>query len=89
MLLVSLPLHARDWYVANDGDNVAGDGTREKPYRTVTRVLDTSLGETRDGDVILLRGGTYHECDVRLRKRLTLRSMPGESAHIHCDLKVK
>ena len=89
LLLVSLPLHARDWYVANDGDNVSGDGTREKPYRTVSRVLDTSLGETRDGDTILLRAGTYHECDVRLRKRLTLRSMPGESAHIHCDLKVK
>ena len=88
-MLFSLSAEARDWYVAPDGDNALGDGSAAKPFRTATHVLDTSLDMTTAGDTIILRQGIYHECDVRLRKRLTLRSETGEHAHIHCDMTVK
>ncbi len=89
VVLFSAPVAARDWYVAPDGDNALGDGSRTQPFRTVTHVLDTSIDLTREGDTIILRNGVYHECDVRLRKRLTLRSETGERAHIQCSMKVK
>lgn len=88
-MLVALPATARDWYAAPGGDNALGDGSRAQPFRTVSHILDTSLDMTAPGDTIILRKGVYHECDVRLRKRLTLRAETGESAHIQCNMKVK
>ena len=89
LLLIAFPVAAREWFVATDGDNTLGDGSKARPFRTVGRVLDTSIGVIQAGDTVSLRAGTYHECDVRLRKRMTLRSIPGEHAHIQCDLTVK
>lgn len=88
VIVVSNPIFAREWFVAPDGDDGKGTGSLEKPFRTVLRVVDTSIGVVEPGDVISLRAGTYNECDVRLRIPLTLRSHAGEHAHIHCDMKV-
>ncbi len=44
-------------FVANDGDDTKGDGSKEKPYETINRALvDVS---NRGGAVIWLRGGHY------------------------------
>lgn len=82
---LAAPLAAKEWIVATDGDDAKGDGSSARPFRSVGRVLDTSIGVVSDGDTVTLRTGTYSECDVRLRKQLTLRGQPGERAHIHCD----
>lgn len=72
------PAMAREWFVSPEGDNALGDGSRAQPFRTVGHVLDTSIDLTKAGDTIILRKGVYHECDVRLRKRLSLRAETGE-----------
>ncbi|MGA9422938.1 MAG: right-handed parallel beta-helix repeat-containing protein [Rhodanobacteraceae bacterium] len=89
LLLLPASVLARDWIISTAGDDAKGDGTLAKPYRTVMRVLNTSNGTAKAGDTVMLRGpegnNTYNECLVRLRVPLTLRSYPGEHAHIHCD----
>ncbi len=87
LALVSLPAAAKEWFVAPNGSDNAS-GTLAAPFKTVRHVLDTSLDMTSAGDVITLRAGTYNECDVRLRKPLTLRSYASERAHIHCNITV-
>ncbi|WP_440224146.1 right-handed parallel beta-helix repeat-containing protein [Dokdonella sp. MW10] len=81
---------AREWFVSTGGDDATGKGSLKQPFRTIKRVLSTSNGVARAGDTITVRGpagnATYNECDVRLRVPLTLRSHPGERAHIHCDI---
>ena len=89
VVLVAFPAMAREWFVSPEGDNALGDGSRAQPFRTVGHVLDTSIDLTKAGDTIILRKGVYHECDLRLRKRLSLRAETGESAHIQCDMQVK
>lgn len=90
-LLLALPgaACASEWIVSTSGDDANGKGTFAKPFRTVMRVVNTSNGVAQAGDTVTLRGpagnNTYDECDVRLRVPLTLRSYPGERAHIHCD----
>jgi hypothetical protein len=83
------PAAARTWHVSGAGDDARGDGSAERPFRSIMRVLDTSRALAADGDVIELDGrpgrNRYDECDVRLRNRLTLRSGPEGRAHIHCD----
>jgi hypothetical protein len=88
LLLIAQPASAAEWFVALDGDDDHGDGSIEKPYRSVGRVLSTSIGVVKPGDTVTLRGsgeGRYEECQLRLRMPLTLRSAPGERAHVHCD----
>ncbi len=88
LLLAASPLPAAEWFVALDGNDDSGDGSRERPYRTVGRVLSTSNGVVSPGDTVTLRGsgeGRYEECQLRLRMPLTLRAAPGERAHVHCD----
>jgi hypothetical protein len=89
LLLASCSVSAREWFVSPSGDDERGNGSIGKPYRSVSRVLDTSIGVVSAGDVISLREGRYEECDVRLRMPLTLRAHEKERAHIHCDMRVK
>ncbi len=82
----SMPAVAAEWFVSPTGNDSTGTGSIDRPFRSVRRVLDTSNGVTNTGDTVTLRAGTYNECDVRLRKPLTLRSYQGERARIHCDI---
>lgn len=86
LTLVSTTAMAREWFVSPAGYDDKGNGTLSAPFRTVGHLLDTSVGGARAGDSITLRGGLYRECDVRLRVPLTVRSYPGENAHIQCDM---
>ncbi|MBJ6982866.1 MULTISPECIES: right-handed parallel beta-helix repeat-containing protein [unclassified Luteimonas] len=84
---MAAPANAAEWFVSPTGNDSSGNGSIGSPFRTVKRVLSTTNGVVSAGDTVTLRGGaTYNECDVRLRKPLTLRSYPGERAHIHCDV---
>ena len=79
---------ARELFVSTDGSDDRGNGSADKPYRTIAHAVDASDA----GDTVTVRGPAsnrvYNECDVRLRHRLVLRAYPGEQPHIHCDLKV-
>ncbi|MCB1578690.1 MAG: hypothetical protein KDI81_15530, partial [Xanthomonadales bacterium] len=86
LVAVSTPALATEWFVSPSGNDNTGNGSLSAPFRTVRHVLNTSLNMTNPGDTITLRAGTYNECDVRLRKRLTLRSYGSERAHIHCAI---
>ena len=66
-------------FVSPSGDNQSGDGTIEKPYKTIQHVLDNIA---QSGDTIILRKGTYNE-EVRIRNpRITIRSKSDEWAKI-------
>ena len=82
-----LPAGAREWFVSPEGSD-RNDGSRERPFRTVGHVLSPGNYLVNAGDTVTLRAPagkhTYNECDVRLRVKLVLRSLPGERAHIHC-----
>src|SRR5690606_13800119 len=86
LALASAPAMATEWFVAPTGNDTSGTGTLAAPFRTVRHVLNPSTNIVRDGDTVTLRAGTYNECDVRLRKPLTLRSYGTERARIHCAI---
>ena len=81
---------AAEWFVSHGGSDSSGTGTIAQPFRTISHVLAPGNGIVEAGDTVTLRGppgnNTYNECEVRLRLPLTLRSHPGEMAHIHCDI---
>lgn len=83
---------AAEWFVSTAGSDQTGTGTIDRPFRHIGHVLDPAEAIVQPGDTVTLRGPagnrTYHECDVRLRMPLVLRSYPGETAHIHCDIAV-
>ena len=86
--LATAGAHATTWHVSTAGDDQRGDGSADRPFRTILRVLDDDGGVAEHGDTIVVAGppgNRYDECDVRLRVRVTIRSAPGERAHIHCD----
>lgn len=88
----AMPLHAAEWFVATTGSNTTGTGSAAQPFRTLTHVLSPANDIVDPGDTVTVRGPTganlYNECNVRLRVRLNLRSLPGERAHIACSLSV-
>jgi len=84
------PAQAAEIFVSRSGNNTTGNGSAAAPYRTLNHVLAPGNGIVSAGDTVTIRGSAgnnlYEECEVRLRVRLTLRSPPGERAHIHCDI---
>ena len=92
LLWVSTSAAATDWIIAPNGNDSTGKGTVASPFRTLARVLDPSTGVAKRGDTVLLRGpagdNVYNECNARVRVPLTIKSYPGERAHLHCDMKL-
>jgi hypothetical protein len=84
--------HAAEWFVSTSGSDSSGTGAIGQPFRTVTHVVDPANDIVQPGDTITLRGpvgnNVYNETEVRLRIPLTLRSQPGEWAHIACPINV-
>ncbi len=66
MLFIVLPQagHSQTatYYVATNGDDATGDGSRTNPWATITHALDNAA----DGSLILVRPGTYNG-RVRIR----------------------
>ena len=84
VLIAALPeiLYAKSYYVAPYG-NDGSPGTIDAPFATVQRAHDN--GELQPGDVIYLRGGTYHPTEQTVFSKVgnagnyfILRSYPGE-----------
>lgn len=86
-------VHAAEWFVSTTGNDSTGTGSIAQPFRTVTHVVDPANGIVGSGDTVTLRGpagnNVYNEIEVRLRLPLTLRSHPGEWAHIACPINVE
>lgn len=86
LVLMSTPALAAEWFVSTSGSH-SNNGSQSSPWRSVHYALNAD--SVSPGDTITVRGpagnNTYNECDVRVRKRVTLRSFPGERAHIHCS----
>ncbi len=51
---------ANVWYVALFGNDATGNGSRRKPYRTITKAYSLLAS----GDTLILGGGTYREAAV-------------------------
>ncbi|MFI3136465.1 MAG: right-handed parallel beta-helix repeat-containing protein [Methylococcaceae bacterium] len=92
-LLSSASSYATEWIVSPTGNDHSGNGSLAQPFRTITHVLDPAANIVRPHDIVSLRGSegnnVYNEVDVRLRMPLTIRSYPGEWAHIACPLTVQ
>src|SRR5690606_24833903 len=79
------PLEAT-YYVAPDGDDRNDGRTVETPFATIAK----AAAVVRPGDVVMLRGGVYHEYNVRDSwvtsgepgRPITFMSYPGERAII-------
>ena len=56
MLLVTSALSARTFYVATDGDDLTGDGSRSFPWATISHAIEN----VTDGSLILVRPGLYN-----------------------------
>jgi hypothetical protein len=67
-------------YVAPNGSNSSGNGTKANPYKTIFY----AISKAQSGDMIVLRGGTYKELqELRIRvSNITISSYPGEWAII-------
>jgi hypothetical protein len=88
--IVSQISSGKEWFVSPTGSDQTGDGSLNKPFKTITYLLEPANAIVQASDIVTLRGlngnNTYNECDVRLRVPLTLRSYTNERAHIHCDV---
>lgn len=90
-LLTLVPAaHGAEWFVSTTGSDATGTGSLTQPFRTVHHVVEPANDIVAPGDTITLRGppgnNVYDEIEVRLRVPLTLRSHPGEWAHIACPI---
>lgn len=65
LLAATLPMGAREWHVAVDGDD-AGDGSRQAPFATLERARDairalrTGAGLPPGGVTVWVHSGVYH-----------------------------
>jgi parallel beta-helix repeat protein len=92
LAVTALPATAAEWFVSTAGSDASGNGSFAQPFRSVSHVVDPANDIVQPGDTITLRGlpgnNVYNETEVRLRLPLTLRSQPGEWAHIACPINV-
>jgi len=61
------PLH--ELYIAPDGNDLTGDGTKEHPWQNLQHAVDHAV----PGDHIVCRGGTYKPTMKKDGKKLTVR----------------
>lgn len=78
------PVTGQTYYVATDGDNEAGDGSKENPWRT----LQYGMNQLHPGDRLYVRGGEYSENMLmfprsgRADAYITVAGYPGEQAKV-------
>ena len=56
LLILGTSSHAATWYVATDGDDMAGDGSMGDPWASITHAVDNAAS----GDEVIVRPGTYN-----------------------------
>ena len=85
-LSIALTSHGAEWFVAPSGSD-ANNGTKEKPFATVTRARDAARSETNgESKTIWLRGGNFTQLETleltAADSSLTIRSGVGENAQL-------
>lgn len=81
----TITAHAETYYVSTTGNN-SNPGTEGKPWRTIAKGMDM----LNAGDTLYVRGGTYTEGLMRIKRSGTeaspikVLSSPGESPRITC-----
>ena len=65
---------ASTYYVATTGNDESGNGTEGSPWKTIQGAIDK--GTVSNGDVIIVKDGTYTE-NVDVDKQLTIQSENG------------
>ena len=92
LLLLPNVVNAREFFLATTGVDNLNCGDLLSPCRNVSYVLEPANKLVNDGDILTLLappGQTiFDELETRLRKRLTIRSAPGQRAHIRCPITV-
>lgn len=58
------------WYVAVDGSDINGDGSRQNPFATI----ETGVTFARNGDTVIIAPGTYEDAVNMNGKNITLAS---------------
>ena len=72
-----LPVQAKTYYVATDGNDQTGDGATDNPFLTINKAFtvawfnDPGTGDPTK-DTIIVRRGTYNECVQASRPVATL-----------------
>jgi parallel beta-helix repeat protein len=78
------PVTGTTYFVATDGNNDTGDGSRSKPWRTIQH----GMNQLHPGDRLYLRGGEYRESMLTLARSgkpdayITVAGYPGEQAKV-------
>ncbi|MDQ3813132.1 MAG: right-handed parallel beta-helix repeat-containing protein, partial [Armatimonadota bacterium] len=78
------PVTGKTYYVAPAGDDKAGDGSKDQPWRSV----QFGMNQLQPGDCLYLRGGEYREKMLTFARSgrpdayITVAGYPGETAKI-------
>ncbi len=78
------PVTGNSYYVAKNGNDTSGDGSKEKPWQTIQH----GLNQLHPGDCLYVRGGEYTEGMLtfgrsgRADAYITVAGYPGEKAVI-------
>jgi parallel beta-helix repeat protein len=78
------PVTGKTYYVATTGSNETGDGSQNKPWRTIQHGMD----RLQPGDRLYIRGGEYRESMLTLARSgrpdayITVAGYPGEQAKV-------
>lgn len=78
------PVTGETYYTATDGDDQSGDGSIEKPWKTIQH----GLNQLHPGDRLYVRGGEYQEKMLTFARSgradayITVAGYPGEEAKV-------
>jgi alpha-N-arabinofuranosidase len=81
---LSTSLWAREYHVSPSGDDAKNDGTREKPFKTITQ----GAYDAHPGDTVIVHEGVYRERVDPFRsgesdaRRIVYEAAPGENVEI-------
>ena len=81
---IATSLWAREYHVSPSGDDAKNDGTREKPFKTITQ----GAYEAHPGDTVIVHEGVYRERVDPFRsgesdaRRIVYEAAPGENVEI-------
>ncbi|WP_321517599.1 T9SS type A sorting domain-containing protein [uncultured Bacteroides sp.] len=74
--LFAFAIHAKNYYVATNGNDITGTGSINDPYASIIKAQQYVV----PGDTVFVRGGTYVMTESQISQKFTL----GPYACMHC-----